>query len=75
MTYEYKEAYFESLWNQHRPSNRLPVEFEKKLKESVFVMLELAWNASCASEKNRIKAEFSDFVDRKPAPYFHSPIG
>jgi hypothetical protein len=69
---DYKQAYFETVWTVNKPSNKLPVEFEKKLKESVFTMLELVWNASCVTERNRIKAEFSDFVDNE-TPRYHPP--
>ena len=70
-----KKAYFESLWVSFKPANKLPIEFEKKLKESVFAMMELVWNASCVTERERIKAGFSDLVDGEAFRRYLTPIG
>ena len=59
------ELYFETLWEKHKPSQKLPMGFENKLKESMFKMMSEVWKTSAMSEKEIIKRNLSDFVDGK----------
>jgi hypothetical protein len=62
------EPYFELLWEIHKPAKKLPQEFEKKLKESMYKMLTEVWNTSLENERKILKKNFSDFVDGKYNP-------
>lgn len=53
------------IWEKHKPSQKLPMGFENKLKESMFKMMSEVWKTSAMSEKEIIKRNFSDFVDGK----------
>jgi hypothetical protein len=59
------ELYFETLWEKHKPSQKLPLSFENKLKESMIKMMSEVWSTSAKYEREFIKKNFSDFADGK----------
>jgi hypothetical protein len=63
------DLYFEQIWEKHKPSKKLPVEFEKNLKQSFMSAAREVWKKSLEHDRERMIQEFPDFVKER---YFHT---
>jgi hypothetical protein len=63
------DLYFEQIWEKHKHSKKLPVEFEKNLKQSFMSAAREVWKKSLEHDRERMIREFPDFVKER---YFHT---